>query len=32
MLDPYQKPNLFGVNLSVYPTRSRGEVRFASLR
>ena len=32
MLDPYQKPNLFGVNISVYPTRSRGDVRFASLR
>ena len=32
MLDPYQKPNLFGVNISVYPTRSRGEVRSASLR
>ena len=29
MLDPYQKPNLFGVNPRVYPTRSRAGVRFA---
>ena len=31
MLDPYQKPNLFGVNPRIYPTRSRAGVRFASL-
>ena len=31
MLDPYQKPYLFGVNVPSYPTRSRGDVRYAPL-
>jgi len=31
MLDPYQKPYLFGVNHRSYPTRSRAMVRYASL-
>ena len=32
MLDPYQKPDLFGVNPRAYPTRSRAGVRSASRR
>ena len=32
MLDPYQKPDLFGVNRRRYPTRGRAGVRSASQR
>jgi hypothetical protein len=31
MLDPYQKPDLFGANRPSYPTRSRGLIQSASL-